>query len=107
MSLRPSKPRPAIDGEIDAVMAASTVAQVHARIQALQVTPSVEEPFHLTPKEVIFARWLELGKTVQDVADVENLKYNTVRKTLEELRARYDLCNNTQLVALAIRRGLM
>ncbi|WP_313760383.1 transcriptional regulator TraR [Rhizobium sp.] len=107
LTLASSKPRPAIDGEIDAVMAASTVAQVHARIQALQVTPSVEEPFHLTPKEVIFARWLELGKTVQDVADVENLKYNTVRKTLEELRARYDLCNNTQLVALAIRRGLM
>ncbi len=107
LTLASSKPQLAIDDEVDAVMAASTVAQIHARIEALQVTPSVEETFHLTPKEVIFARWLELGKTVQDVADVEDLKYNTVRKTLEELRGRYDLCNNTQLVALAIRRGLM
>jgi len=106
LTLASSKPQQ-IDDEIDAVMAASTVAQIHARIEALQVTPSVAEPFHLTPKEVIFARWLELGKTVQDVADVENVKYNTVRKTLEELRGRYDLCNNTQLVALAIRRGVI
>ncbi|MDM9620455.1 transcriptional regulator TraR [Rhizobium sp. AC44/96] len=101
------KPQLAVDHEVDAIMAASTVAQIHARIEALQATPSVEEPFYLSPKEVIFARWLELGKTVQDVADVEQVKYNTVRKTMEELRGRYDLCNNTQLVALAIRRGLI
>ncbi|MFK0333043.1 transcriptional regulator TraR [Rhizobium sp. NPDC090275] len=107
LTMASSKPKVAIDDKIDAVMAASVVAQIHARIEALQVTPSVEEPFHLTPKEKIFTRWLEHGKTVQDVADVENLKYNTVRKTLEELRGRYDLCNNTQLVALAIRRGLI
>ncbi|KQV17287.1 transcriptional regulator TraR [Rhizobium sp. Root1203] len=102
-----SKPQLASDHEIDAVTAASTVAQIHARIELLQATPSVEEPFYLSPKEVIFARWLGLGKTVQDVADVEEVKYNTVRKTMEELRGRYDLCNNTQLVALAIRRGLI
>lgn len=101
------KPQLAAEREIDAITAASTVAQIHARIETLRPTPSVEEPFHLTTKEVIFARWLELGKTVQDVADVEDLKYNTVRKTLEELRGRYHLCNNTQLVALAIRRGLI
>ncbi len=51
-------------------MAASAVAQIHARSEALHVTPSVEEPFHLTPNEVIFARWLELVKIVQDVADI-------------------------------------
>lgn len=101
------RPQLAIEQEIDSIAAASTVAQIHACIEFLQATPSVEEPFYLSPKEVVFARWLELGKTVQDVADVEQVKYNTVRKTMEELRGRYDLCNNTQLVALAIRRGLI
>ncbi|MBW9116380.1 transcriptional regulator TraR [Rhizobium cauense] len=101
------KPQLEVDHEIDAIAAASTVAQLHSRIETLQATPSVEEPFYLSPKEVAFARWLELGKTVQDVADVEEVKYNTVRKAMEELRRRYDLCNNTQLVALAIRRGLI
>ena len=49
----------------------------------------------------------ELGKTVEDTAKIEDVKYNTVRIALAEARRRYDLCNNTQLVAQAIRRGLI
>ena len=82
LTLASSKPQLAIDDEIDAATAASTIAQIHARIEELQVPPSVEEPFHLTPKEAIFARWLELSKTVQDVADVEDLSSTPFGKHL-------------------------
>lgn len=93
--------------KIDPVAAASAVGQIHARIEHLRTTPSAEVPVYLSPKEATYARWLELGKTVEDVADIEQVKYNTVRIALAEVRRRYDLCNNTQLVALAIRHGLI
>jgi LuxR family transcriptional activator of conjugal transfer of Ti plasmids len=93
--------------EIDPIAASSAVGQLHARIEQLKVTPSMQEPFFLSPREAIYTRWLSLGKTVEDTAKIENLKYNTVRIALAEAKRRYDLCNNTQLVALAIRRGLI
>ncbi|AYD04887.1 transcriptional regulator TraR [Neorhizobium sp. NCHU2750] len=92
---------------IDSVAAASAAAQLHMLIGYLRVTPSVEEQIYLSPKEATYARWLELGKTVEDTALIEAVKYNTVRISLAEVRRRYDLCNNTQLVALAIRRKLI
>jgi len=93
--------------EIDPIAASSAVGQLHARIEQLKVTPSIQEPFYLSPKEATYTRWLSLGKTVEDTAEIEQVKYNTVRIALAEARRRYDLCNNTQLVALAIRRGLI
>ncbi|KRB49295.1 transcriptional regulator TraR [Rhizobium sp. Root708] len=93
--------------EIDPIAASSAVGQLHARIEQLNVIPSIHEPFYLSPKEATYTRWLSLGKTVEDAAEIEQVKYNTVRIALAEARRRYDLCNNTQLVALAIRRGVI
>ncbi|MGF9567137.1 transcriptional regulator TraR [Neorhizobium sp. JUb45] len=102
-----AEPVPIREWKIDAVAAASAVAQLHMLIGHLRTKPSIEEHIYLGPKEATFVRWLELGKTVEDVADLEEVKYNTVRIALVDARRRYDLCNNTQLVALAIRRGLI
>lgn len=96
-----------VDEEIDPIVASSAVGQLHARIEQLKMAPSIHEPFYLTPKEGTYTRWLSLGKTVEDTADIEQVKYNTVRIALAEARRRYDLCNNTQLVAMAIRRGFI
>lgn len=95
------------DGEIDAIAAASAVAQLHARFEYLKVSPSIEEKVIFSPKEATYARWLSYGKTVEDAADLEKVKYNTVRIAMEDVRRRYNLCNNTELVALAIRRGII
>lgn len=93
--------------EIDPIFAAAVVGQLHACIEHMEETPSRPETFYLSPKESTYTRWLSLGKTVEDVAKIEDVKYNTVRIALAEARRRYDLCNNTQLVAQAIRRGLI
>ncbi|NLS07312.1 transcriptional regulator TraR [Rhizobium sp. P32RR-XVIII] len=107
LSFVTSKPVLTVQEEIDPIAASSAVGQLHARIEQLKVTPSIQEPFYLSPKEATYTRWLSLGKTVEDTADIEHVKYNTVRIALAEVRRRYDLCNNTQLVALAIRRDLI
>ncbi|MFK4772108.1 hypothetical protein ACI3K0_29235, partial [Rhizobium sp. ZW T2_16] len=85
----------------------SAVGQLHAHIEHLRVRPTIEEQVYLTPKEATYLRWIELGKTVDETADLEQVKYSTVRITLDGAKERYNLTNNTQLVGLAIRRGLI
>lgn len=95
------------EDKIDAIAAAAAVGQLHACFERLKVAPSVDASFCLTAKEARYLQWLTQGKTVEDAADLEGVKYNTVRIALAEARRRYNLCNNTQLVALAIRQGLI
>lgn len=102
-----SEPKLVVESDIDAIAAASAVGQLHAHIEHLRVKPTIEEHVYLTPKEATFVRWIELGKTVDETADLEKVKYSTVRITLDGVKERYNLANNTQLVGLAIRRGLI
>jgi len=102
-----SKPVIANDTEIDAIMAASAVSQLHTRIEYLRVTPSIEEKVILTPKQATYVRWLSLGKTVEVIAELEQAKYAGVRSAIDDIRTRYNLSNHAQVVALAIRRGLI
>jgi LuxR family transcriptional activator of conjugal transfer of Ti plasmids len=102
-----SKPKLVMERDINAIAAASAVGQLHAHIEHLRVRPTIEEQVYLTPKEATYLRWIELGKTVDETADLEQVKYSTVRITLDGAKERYNLTNNTQLVGLAIRRGLI
>ena len=93
--------------EIDAITAASAVSQLHTRFEHLRVTPSIEEKIVLTPKQATYIRWLSLGKTVEVIAELEQAKYAGVRSAIDDVRTRYNLANHAQVVALAIRRGLI
>lgn len=96
-----------LDREIDAVAAATAVAQLHARIAFLQATPSVEEAAYLDPKEATYLRWIAVGKTMEEVADLEGVKYNSVRVKLAETKKRFNVHTTTHLAALTIRRKLI
>lgn len=95
------------DTKIDAIAAASAVSQLHARFEHVRVTPSIEEKMILTPKQVTYLRWLSLGKSVEVIAELENAKYAGVRSAIDDVRSRYNLANHAQLVALAVRRGVI
>lgn len=79
--------RPAIDldREIDAVAVAAAVGQLHARISFLQTTP------RLDPKEASYIRWIAVGMTMEEIADLEGVKYNSVRVKLREAMKRFDV----------------
>ncbi|WP_234189185.1 transcriptional regulator TraR [Shinella sp. NM-101] len=101
--------RPAIDldREIDPVEAASAVAQLHARINLADPTPSVEEPISLDPKGAAYLSWIAVGKTMEEAADLEGVKYNSVRVKIAETKKRFDVHTLTHLTAVAIRRKLI
>jgi len=106
-TLASEKPTVNMDGAIDAVAAAAAVGQLHARISFLQTTPSAEEPASLDPKEATYLRWIAVGKTMEEIAEIEGVKYNSVRVKLVEAKKRFDVHTVTHLTAIAIRRRLI
>ncbi|WEZ86211.1 transcriptional regulator TraR (plasmid) [Rhizobium sp. 32-5/1] len=93
--------------DIDAVAAAAAVGQLHTRMCLLPLTPSEQHPAWLDPKEGAYLRWIAVGKTMEEVADLEGVKYNSVKSKIEETRKRLGIHTMPHLIALAIRAGLI
>ncbi|NSY99636.1 transcriptional regulator TraR [Agrobacterium tumefaciens] len=106
-TLASEKPAIDLDREIDPVEAASAVAQLHARIALADPTPSIEEPIGLDPKGAAYLSWIAVGKTMEEAAELEGVKYNSVRVKIAEIKKRFDVHTLTHLTAVAIRRKLI
>ncbi|CUX65738.1 Transcriptional activator protein TraR [Agrobacterium tumefaciens str. Kerr 14] len=93
--------------DIDPVAAAAAVGQLHTRMSLLPMTPSERYPAWLDPREAAYLNWIAVGKTMEEVAQLEGVKYNSVKSKLEEARKRFKIHTMPHLVALAIRAGLI
>ena len=106
-TLASEKPSLDCNRDIDAVAAATAVAQLHARISFIGATPSSESPGYLDPKGATYLKWIAVGKTMDEVADIESVKYNSVRVKIAEMKRRFEVHTMTHLIALAIRKKLI
>jgi LuxR family transcriptional activator of conjugal transfer of Ti plasmids len=106
-TLASDKPSINLDRDIDPVAAAAAVGQLHTRMTLLPLTPSAQYPAWLDPKEAAYLNWISVGKTMEEAADLEGVKYNSVKSKLEEARKRFQIHTMPHLVALAIRAGLI
>ncbi len=106
-TLASNKPTIDFDREIDAIEAAASVGQIHSRISALRTTPTAEDAIWLDSKEAAYLRWIAVGKTMEEIAEIEGVKYNSVRVKLREIMKRFDVRSKAQLTALATRRKLI
>ncbi|MDX1195090.1 transcriptional regulator TraR [Sinorhizobium medicae] len=106
-TLASSKEAIDFDREIDPVAAAAAVAQLHTRIQFSEPTPSAEEPLRLDLKGATYLRWIANGKTMEEVADLEGVKYNSVRVKIEHARKQFNVHTVAHLTATAIRKKLI
>jgi LuxR family transcriptional activator of conjugal transfer of Ti plasmids len=96
-----------LERDIDPVAAAAAVGQLHTRMSLLPLTPTAQHPAWLDPKEAAYLNWISVGKTMEEAADLEGVKYNSVKSKLEEARKRFQIHTMPHLVALAIRAGLI
>lgn len=96
-----------LERDINPVAAAAAVGQLHTRMTLLPLTPSAQHPAWLDPKEAAYLNWISVGKTMEEAADLEGVKYNSVKSKLEEARKRFQIHTMPHLVALAIRAGLI
>lgn len=69
--------------------------------------PKEQHPAWLNPKEAAYLQWIAVGKTMEEAADLEGVKYYSVKSMLEETRKRLRIHTMLHLVALAIRAGLI
>ncbi|WP_421612197.1 autoinducer-binding transcriptional regulator TraR [Agrobacterium tumefaciens] len=106
-TLASGKPSIDLERNIDPVAAAAAVGQLHTRMTLLPLTPSAQHPAWLDPKEAAYLNWIAVGKTMEEAADLEGVKYNSVKSKLEEARKRFQIHTMPHLVALAIRAGLI
>ncbi len=93
--------------DVDAVAAAAAVGQLHTLISILRATPTSEDEGWLDLKEATYLNWIAAGKTMEEVADIEQVKYNSVRVKLESARKRFDVHTTTHLAVLAVRKNLI
>ncbi len=107
LTLASGKTDPCVERDIDLVAAAAAVGQLHMRMAVLSVTPDGQDPAWLDPKESAYLKWISVGKTMEEAADLEGVKYNSVKSKLEEARKRLKIHTMPHLVALAIRAGLI
>ncbi|MBW9081144.1 transcriptional regulator TraR [Rhizobium pusense] len=96
-----------LEREINPVAAAAAVGQLHTRMSLLPLTPTDQYPDYLDPKEAAYLNWIAVGKTMDEAADLEGVKYNSVKSKIEETRKRLQVHTMPHLVALAIRAGLI
>jgi len=106
-TLASDKPSINLKRDVDPVAAAAAVGQLHARMTLLPFTPTAQNPAWLDPKEAAYLNWISVGKTMEEAADLEGVKYNSVKSKLEEARKRFQIHTMPHLVALAIRAGLI
>lgn len=106
-TLASGKPAIGLERDIDAIAAAAAVGQLHARLSHLDVEPSVEEPVYLDPKAAAYLRWVAAGKSMEETACIEGVKYNSVRVKLADTKKHFNVHTMTHLLAIAIRRGLI
>lgn len=96
-----------LERDIDPVAAAAAVAQLHSRIQFADPTPTAEEQLRLDPKGATYLSWIADGKTMEEVADLEGVKYNSVRVKIEHARKQFNVHTIAHLTATAIRKKLI
>lgn len=93
--------------EIDPVAAAEAAAQLHARIQFADASPSAEESRRLDPKAALYLNWTAAGKKQGEIADIEGVDYDSVRVKLRDTRKDFDARTIAQMTAVAIRKRLI
>ena len=91
-----------------------TVAQLHATVQAaatgLRVRPNLEDNHHDDGLDARALRLVELlaeGHNTREIADHMSYSDQTIKKLITGLEGRLQARSRAQMVAVAIRRGLI
>ena len=97
------------EDDIDPVFAAATIAQIHSHFsrQSETQTALTSPKVVLKPREASCLKWSAAGKTFVDIAQIEGLKYATVRFHLQNAKQKLDVHTLTLATAVASRLGLI
>lgn len=89
---------------LDEVTAATAVAQLHCRLQNCAGAATVAS---LTPKQALCLRWVAEGKSMKDIAVMEEIKSSTVVFHLNNARKTLEAVSLPQATAIATKLQLI
>ncbi len=101
-NLRPNALR-----DCECAVAVTAVAYLHTRLGTAGGSVATRRRPGLTDREVLCLRWIAAGKSMRDVAQIAGLTYHTVRWDLDNVRAKLNVCNIKQALALAVELRLI
>lgn len=107
LTLASSKPELTLEKDIDPVAAATAVAFLHARIEDIGATPTALERVELTPRQALCLKWSAEGRTMREIADLENMSFATANFHLNNARKVLDALSLAQATAMATKIGLI
>jgi len=97
----------ALGQQLNPVLAASAVAQLHARLEGLGTKPSVRTPIRLKADELTCLRWSAEGKSMRAIAIIENTTYANVAFFIRNAKAALGATTLPQATAMATKFGLI
>ena len=88
-------------------LAASCVAQLHARLECLRATPTDRTPIRLKSDELTCLRWSAEGKSMRAIAIIENTSYANVVFFIRNAKSALGATSLPQATAMAKELGLI
>ena len=107
LTLASGKPSLSLEHDIDHVAAVTAVAFLHAKLEQQNLTPTASSTIELTTKQALCLAWSAEGKTMKDIASIEDMSYATVNFHLNNARRALDASSLAQATALATRLKLI
>ncbi|NGO66021.1 LuxR family transcriptional regulator [Rhizobium daejeonense] len=105
-----SSSRPAHDSngnDLDPIRAAAAAAFVHNKLIHTAVDGVIRPTTNLTHQELTCLYWSAEGKSMEDIATMEGLKYSTVRFYIEAAKKKLGTITLSQATAVATRWKLI
>lgn len=107
LTLASSKPSLSLDRDIDQIAAVTAVAFLHSTVEAHKITPTAQIRAQLTARQALCLKWSAEGKSMKDIAALENLSFATVNFHLNNAREILDAASLAQATALATKLELI
>lgn len=107
LTLASSKSSLSFDKDIDQVAAVTAVAYLHATIEAQNIQPTSERSLELTVRQALCLKWVAEGKSMKDIAALENISFATVNFHLNNARERLNAASLAQATAIAAKLKLI
>lgn len=96
-----------LEKDIDPVAAASAVAQLHVKLEQQEVEPTVVTEVDVRISQLLCLRWAAEGKSMRDIAILENISFSTVKFHLRNAKKELGATTLPQAIALAAKLKLL
>lgn len=107
LTLASHKPALSLDKDIDQVAAITAVSQLHAKLEQQDIEPTASIHVDLKAKQALCLKWSAEGKTMKDIAALENISFATVNFHLNNARKALDVGTLPHATALATKLKLI